>query len=307
MRLVYVEIKENCPIKNLTSYKIGGNVEKLYFPQNLQEFVYLLKTLNSPLVLGNWSNVLISSGGINGNVISTSKLSKIVIDGTKVFVECGVKGPMLSKIATENELSGFEFMSGFPGSIGGNIYMNASAHSQSISDKLVKITVFDMSKKEELVLDKNVLNYAFSYRSSVLQKKPYILLSAEFNLEKMDKTQIEETVNKNLEFRKAYQPNLTHPNCGSVFRNPEDMSAGKLLEEVGAKNFKVGGAKVWEKHANFIVNSGNATSTDILELMLKMYLAVKEKFNVELKPEVKYFGERTPREEEICNIIYSQK
>lgn len=302
---MYVEVKENYDIKNLTSFKIGGRAEKLYFPKSQQELVFLLKTLNNPIILGNWSNVLISSNGIKGNVISTSKLNKIEINGQNIIAECGVKGPALSKFATEHELSGFEFMSGFPGSVGGNIYMNASAHNQCISDFLLSINVFDLERKEEITIDKKVLN--FSYRTSVLQKKPYILLCAEFELPQEKKENILSAIQKNLAFRKTFQPNLTNPNAGSIFKNPEDMSAGKLLDSVGAKDFSFGGAKVWKKHANFIVNdSKNATSTDVLEIMYKMFTAVKDKYEICLRPEVKYYGEKTPREEYICNILYNQ-
>ncbi len=300
-----IEVKENCDIKNLTSFKIGGLVDKLYYPKNQQEFVYLLRTLYNPIVLGNWSNVLISSAGIKGNVICTSKLSAIEVNGTQIHAEAGVKGPKLAQVALENELTGFEFMSGFPGSIGGNIFMNASAHSQSISDFLVSICVFDMEKKDVLTIERKTLDFA--YRTSILQKKPYILLSAEFNLKNNEKVQIESFISKILNFRKASQPNLSTPNAGSIFKNPEDRSAGLLLDKAGVKGFKVGGAEIWGKHANFIVNSGNATSSDVLELMFKMYTAVKDKFDIRLSPEVRYFGEKTQREEDICNIMYSQK
>lgn len=302
---MYIEVKENYNIKNLTSFKIGGTVEKLYFPKNKQEFVYLLKMLNNPIIVGNWSNVLISSEGIRGNVISTANLDRITIEGTTIIAECGVKGPKLAQVALENELTGFEFMSGFPGSIGGNIYMNASAHEQSISDFLVSICVFDLSKKEVLTIERKTLDFA--YRTSILQKKPYVLLSAEFDLKKKEKVQIESFVQKILSFRKAYQPTLAVPNAGSIFKNPEDMSAGKLLDKSGVKHFKVGGAKIWAKHANFIVNAGDATSTDVLELMFKMYMAVKDKYKIRLEPEIKVFGERTQREDDICNIMYNQK
>lgn len=302
---MYIEVKENYPVKNLTSFKIGGTVDKLYYPRNQQELAYLLKTLHNPIVIGNWSNVLISSNGIRGSVISTSKLDKVAVDGTYITAECGVKGPTLAKIASENELTGFEFMAGFPGSVGGNIYMNASAHSQSISDFLVRIQVFDLSKKEFLTIEKKTLDFA--YRSSILQRKPYILLSAEFDLEKSEKVQILSIIKKNLSFRRAYQPNLSKPNAGSIFRNPEDSSAGRLLDKAGVKNFQVGGAKIWKKHANFIINESDATSNDVLELMFKMYTAVKDKYNIKLSPEIKYFGEKTQREEDICNIMYSQK
>lgn len=302
---MHIEVKENYSVKNLTSFKIGGPVDKLYFPQNQQEFIYLLKTLYNPIIMGNWSNVLISSKGIRGSVICTSNLSKVDINNTQIIAECGIKGPALAKIASEHELSGFEFMAGFPGSIGGNIYMNASAHSQSISDFLVRINVFDLSKKEILTIEKKTLDFA--YRSSVLQRKPYILLSAEFNLEKSEKNKILSLITKNLNFRKAYQPSLSKPNAGSVFKNPEDLSAGRLLDKSGVKNFEVGGAKVWDKHANFIINTGDATSTNVLELMFKMYTKVKEKYKIELVPEIKYFGEKTQREEDLCNIMYRQK
>lgn len=302
---MYIEVKENFDIKNLTSFKIGGKVDKLYFPSNQQEFVYLLKTLYNPIIMGNWSNVLISSDGVKGNVISTSKLDSVKMNGANIIAECGVKGPKISKIASENGLSGFEFMSGFPGSVGGNIYMNASAHNQSISDFLLRITVFDMDKKEVITIERKTLDFA--YRSSILQKKTYVLLSAEFKLKENDKVQIESFISKILNFRKAYQPNLSVPNAGSIFKNPEDMSAGKLLDDSGVKKFKVGGAEIWKKHANFIVNTGDATSSDVLELMFKMYTAVKEKHGIKLEPEVKYFGEKTQREEDICRIMYNQK
>ena len=300
-----IEFKENYPLKNLTSFKIGGVAEKIYFPQTQQEFIYLLKTIKNPLVFGNWSNVLISSEGIKGEVISTAKLGKIEIKGTKIYADCGVKGPMLAQTVLEKSLGGFEFMIGFPGSVGGNIYMNASAHAQSISDFLVSVCVFDTVKQEVLVLDKKALD--FGYRSSILQKMPYILLSAEFDLKKVKKEDSEFLINRNLEFRKTHQPTLAIPNAGSVFRNPENDSAGRLLDKAGVKDFQVGGAKVWENHANFIVNAGGATSEDVLELMFKMYEEVKNKYTLELSPEIKFFGVKSKREEEICNILYNQK
>lgn len=300
-----IEVKENYSIKNLTSFKIGGTVEKLWIPKTQQEFTHLLKTLKNPLIFGNWSNVLISSEGIKGNVISTAKLDKIEIRGTKIYADCGVKGPLLAQKASSQGLSGFEFMIGFPGSIGGNIYMNASAHSQAISDNLVSVCVFDKTKKEVLVIEKKDLK--FDYRTSILQNKPYVLLSAEFDLKKANKEEIEFLINRNLEFRKTHQPTLSSPNAGSIFKNPPNDSAGRLLDKAGVKGLEVGGAKVWEDHANFIVNTGTATSTDVLELMLKMFEEVKDKYTLELTPEVKYFGQKTSREEEICRILYNRK
>lgn len=299
-----VEVKENYAVKNLTSFKIGGEVEKLYFPKTQQEFIFLLKTLKNPLIFGNWSNVLISSNGLKGDVISTSKLINFEFKGTKLFTDCGVKLAKLAQEACAKSLSGIEFMIGVPGSIGGAVYMNAGAHSQSVSDTLTSVCVFYTEKQEVLVIDKKDMEFA--YRTSVLQNKPYILLSAEFDLKKADKAQIEVLMKRNLDFRKSHQPSLAIPSAGSVFRNPENDSAGRLLDKAGVKDFTEGGAKIWEHHANFIINSGNATSSDVLELMFKMYNAVKDKYTIELKPEIKYFGNKTKREEEICKI-YNQK
>lgn len=300
-----VDVKENYSLKNLTSFKIGGSAERLYFPKTQQEFIFLLQTLKNLLVFGQWSNVLISSLGIKGNVISTSQMDKIEIRGTKVIADCGVKGPMLAQKTAEANLSGFEFMIGFPGSVGGNVYMNASAHAQCISDYLTSVCVFDTTKKEVLVLEKKDLGC--DYRTSILQSKPYVLLSAEFDLKKAPKEEIDALIERNLEFRRTHQPTLALPNCGSVFKNPQNDSAGRLLDKASVKGFEVGGAKVWENHANFIINKGEATSTDVLELMLKMYKEVKNKYTVELRPEVKFFGEKSKREVEICNILYKQK
>ena len=160
-----------------------------------------------------------------------------------------------------------------------------------------------LTEKEVIELPKKELG--FSYRTSILQSKPYILLDTEFELKKGNKEEIKQTILNNREFRKAHQPQAL-PNVGSIFRNPEGDSAGRMLDEIGAKSFKIGGAKVFENHANFIINDNNATSTDVLELMLMMYNKVKEKYNVKLRPEVKYFGKQTDREKEICTILFQK-
>jgi len=298
-----IELKKNCSLKDLSYFKIGGIAENVYFPANIEEFVFLLKTLPEPLIFGGFSNVLFSSSGIKRDIICTLKLDKFEIDNTNVKALTGVRGAVLSRACAEKSLTGFEFMSGFPGSIGGNVFMNASAHGQSISDFLIAVDVFDLDKKHVLTLSKSELG--FSYRSSTLQNLPYILLSAEFELKNSEKEIILEKIKSNIAFRKEHQPQGI-PNVGSIFKNPEGLSAGKLLDDVGAKNLKFGGAEVYVNHANFIINILNATSTDVLELMFEMYSRVKEKFGVELQPEVKFFGEKTEREDEICKILFQK-
>lgn len=298
-----IEVKHDIELKEVSYFKIGGKVKNLYYPKSIDEFTYLLKNLKNPLVFGGFSNVLFSSLGVKEDIICTQKMDTYKINEVQVSALAGVRGAVLSRACMESSLTGFEFMSGFPGSIGGNIYMNASAHKQCISDNLISVKIYDTVQKEIIELKKEDLD--FSYRTSILQTKPYILLEAIFELKKGDKNSIQQTILNNREFRKAHQPQAL-PNVGSIFRNPDGDSAGRMLDEIGAKKFSVGGAKVFEKHANFIINDNNATSTDVLELMLMMYNKVKERFDINLKPEVKYFGEKTDREKEICTILFQK-
>ena len=146
----------------------------------------------------------------------------------------------------------------------------------------------------------------FSYRTSICQRKPYSVLEAEFVLTVQTVEKIQEKMNENLSFRQNKQPALTLPNCGSVFRNPVGDYAGRLLESVNVKGLVCGGARVWENHANFIINDGSATSLDVLRLMFEMHKRVKEKYNIELKPEVRFLGGNNEEEVEICKILYQK-
>ena len=300
-----IEFRENYEIKKHTTFKIGGVVKRVWFPKNQQELNYLLKDLKSYILLGNCSNILFSSNGYNGDVILTTEMRHYEINGTRIIADCGVKGPLLAQKACEASLSGFEFMIGFPGSIGGEIYMNASCHGQAISDCLIRCCLFDKNKKEIVYKEKSEME--FGYRKSVLQSGKYILLGAEFELKKSNKEEIQALLDRNLTFRKDVQPNLATPNAGSVFKNPENDSAGRLLDKAGVKDFDLENVKVWDNHANFIINKGNATSVEILELMVKMHNAVKEKFTIELTPEIIFIGDKTKKEEELCKILYQKK
>ena len=292
---------KNYELKRHTTFKIGGCAKKVWFPKTEDEFAYLLTTLESPVILGGCSNVLISSQGVDGDVIITTDLRSYEINGTVITAECGVKAPFLSQEAQKHGLSGFEFMIGFPGTVGGIVHMNASAHSQAVSDTCIGAKVFDMNSKTVLNLNKEELE--FNYRSSILDKKDYILLQAKFELKPDDKEKIQALMGRNTEFRKNKQPNLTLPNAGSTFKNPPNDSAGRLLELAGAKTLSYGGAKVWNGHANFVINTGNAVSKDISHIMNKMYNMVKEKYTIELEPEVKFIGIKDREEEELWNTM----
>lgn len=298
-----IELKENFCIKNMTTFKIGGEIAKVYFPKSEFECVEILENEPDSRVFGNFSNTLVSSYGCSGTVISTSKIDNIIFEDTRVIAGCGVKGPMLAKAAAEHGLSGLEFMIGFPGSVGGEVYMNASAHGQAISDVLESATLY--TDNEGFFRFSND-EMQFAYRKSICHDNPYIVLGAEFNLKKKPVEEIQAKMNENLAFRKSHQPMMTLGNAGSIFKNPKGDSAGRLLDACGVKGLRSGGVKVWENHANFIVNDANGTSADVLELMLQMYTRVKERFNIELEPEIRFLGGNNLREVEICKILYQK-
>lgn len=295
--------EKNFDIKTLTSFKMGGVIKEVFFPENIEEFEQILKENKGIKVFGNLSNTLISSDGYNGKIILTTKMNNIQIDGTKVVADAGVKGPMLAQKVCENGLSGFEFMIGFPGSIGGEVCMNASANSQAISDTLTSVTCYS-SEKGIVKLSKDEMN--FDYRTSRCQSEDLIVLQAEFELTQKTKDEVQAKMDECLKFRKSHQPLLSMPNCGSVFKNPQGDSAGRMIEAVGAKGLIFGGAKIWEHHANFIVNYKSGNSLDVLELMNTMYSKVKERYNVELEPEIRFLGGNNKRENEICKTLYKK-
>lgn len=298
-----LDYKENFDVKKLTSFKIGGKIARVYFPENVDEFVQVIEKEPDAFVAGNLSNVLVSSDGYDGAVILTKKMDNISFDGNIVTAGAGVRGTKLSKLALENHLSGLEFMVAFPGSVGGEVFMNAGAHGQMIADVLKSAKV---CCPEKGVITLSNSDMEFSYRTSICQRKPYSVLEAEFELKEKSTDEIQAKMDENLSFRLSKQPSLTLPNCGSTFRNPEGNSAGRLLEEAGMKGFVSGGVHVWENHANFIINDNDGTSLDVLTVMYEMYKRVKEKFNIELKPEVRYLGGKNEKEVELCKILYQK-
>lgn len=295
------EIYNNYNVKKHSTFKIGGNIKKAAFPNSIEELIELLKESEYDIVLGNCSNVLFSSDDINKNIIFTEKINEFSIEGNIVNVSCGTKGPLVSHECKKHSLTGFEFLIGFPGSFGGMICMNASAHNQTISDYFIKAHVYDLEKKQIACLNKKDME--FSYRHSKISEGKYIVLNATFELKKGSDKEINEIMNRNIEFRKQRQPSLAYGNAGSTFKNPENDSAGRLLDLCGMKGEQCGGAKVFEKHANFIVNYENASSMDVLTLMYTMYSKVREKYRIELKPEIKYIGNEGTKEYKLWKIM----
>ncbi len=291
------EIYENYEVKGECTFKIGGLLKKAAFPSSLDDFIELIKSKEYDMVLGNCSNVLFSSDYIDKKIIFTKKLKGYEIINNSVKAQCGVRGPLLSKECANRSLSGFEFLIGFPGSIGGMIYMNASAHNQSISDTFISANVYDVNSDKIFELKKDNMN--FGYRKSILQNNNLILLNAEFHLKTENKEKIEELMKRNIEFRRQRHPSLSTGNAGSIFKNPQNDSAGRLLDLCGMRGAKEGGACVFENHANFILNKDHATSTDVINLMYKMYKKVKEKYTIELHPEIIYIGNTGTKEQKL--------
>ena len=292
-------------LTNFNTLKIKSTAKLFYMPDNYGEMISLFKKYkkNTPIVLGAGSNVLFSSNTIEQPIIYTGNISEIRCSNNIIEVETGYKTQSLSKYALSKKLSGFEFLIGIPASLGGAIYMNAGAHNQTISDLLISVKVYDFERDKILTLKKDELN--FSYRHSILMEKPYVLLSAKFELGRKTTDEIKSKMDENLIFRKNRQPNLSLPNAGSVFKNPSDceFSAGALIDKCGFRGMSKGDCQVWENHCNFIINKGSATSIDYTNLIYEIYTKVMNEYNVKLTPEIIYIGRMTKDEKEKWKIL----
>lgn len=284
------DIKENVSLKTLTTLKVGGISKYVFYPKNvtsLKKALTLFKKNNiNYKIFGNGSNIIPSDKIYDGVIIKLSSLNNLKINDEVIEVEAGYSLMKLAKEVIKLGLSGLEWANGIPGTIGGAVYMNAGAYKQDMSFVLEKITALD-ENMNIVTLNKDELD--FSYRHSRLMEENLICLSATLKLEKKDISLIEEVVNKRKEKRMETQP-LEYPSAGSVFRNPFNDFAGRLVEECNLKGKQIGGAMISLKHANFIINKDNATGKDVLDLINLAKKEVKEKFNIELKQEQELFN-----------------
>ena len=290
----------NESLKKHTTYGIGGPADLMIFPKSKQDLIKVIEIINENkiqlTILGSGSNVLVSDNGIRGAVISLkNSLKQIEVDDNILYAECGTMLGKIVKHAVKNNLIGLENLNGVPGTLGGALIMNAGAWGGEISENLIHVEVIN-SKSEIQKIQKKDLN--FSYRQSSFNKDD-ILLSAKFNLKKADKDIIKENFIEAQSGRKKSQP-LNKRSAGSLFKNPKNNSAGKLLDEAGLKGFSIGDAKISEKHANFFINDGDASSKDMLMLIKKAHKEVKDKFNVNLSLEVKLMGFKADEIEGLC-------
>lgn len=278
-----IEMYEDISLKKYNTYRLDVKCDYLVFPKDIDEVVKLISFLKENnykyLVLGNGSNVIFKNNRYNGVVIKLSKLDKIEFDGDKVVVGAGVSLSKLANMAINNSLSGLEFSVSIPGEIGASVSMNAGAYNESFSDVFVSAKV--LTPKLEIIELTNE-DMDFSYRNSFIKKnKDYIVLEVVLKLKPGNKEEMNAVIEKRFEKRKATQP-LEYPSAGSVFRNPEGMYAGKLIEDANLKGYSIGGAMISDMHANFIVNKDNATGEDIINLINLAKDKVKENNNIDL-------------------------
>ena len=280
------------PMKQHTTFRVGGNADYFVIPQSAEEvknIVALCKEADMPYyILGNGSNLLVGDKGYRGVIIQIYKeMNHIRIEDDKVFAQAGA---LLSRVGTatlEAELTGFEFAAGIPGTVGGAVVMNAGAYGGDMKDIIASATVLTQDG-DIIAINKEDLE--LGYRTSVIAKKGYVVLEAEYQLQKGDKEAIRARMDELKVQRVTKQP-LEYPSAGSTFKRPEGYFAGKLIQDAGLRGFQVGGAEVSEKHCGFVINKDQATAADIQELMRQVSDKVMQEFGVKLEPEVKTLGE----------------
>lgn len=281
----------NEPMKNHTTFRIGGPADFLALPRNEEEILLLLDTAKKygldRYIIGNGSNLLVSDKGLSGMAIKMgSEFSDFKVEGEYITAKAGALLSAVSKAALSASLAGFEELSGIPASVGGGIYMNAGAYGGEIKD--VAASVRYLSREGEIkTLSGAALS--FGYRKSAFSGSDNIILSADFKLKAGNQNEIKEKMLDYTQRRKEKQP-LNLPSCGSAFKRPEGYFAAALIEKAGLKGYTIGGAQVSEKHSGFIVNIGNATADDVLHLAEHIKSVVYNQFSVELEPEMKMIG-----------------
>ena len=278
--------RHNEPLAKYSSFRTGGKAANIIFPESTEEFVTALRENPGAAVLGNLSNTLVLDGGIDGTVIITTKLNSVSVNGNTETAAAGASLTSVAVAARDASLAGCEFLYGIPGTVGGGVFMNAGAYGGEIADIIENAVVFTPDGKVT-TLSKDDLD--LGYRTSKLQSTRYILLSAAFSLQSGNKEVISSAMDDLMNRRMTTQP-LDKPSCGSTFKRPAGNFAGKLISDCGLKGMSVGGAQVSEKHAGFIVNSGGATSRDILDLVQLVKKTVFEKTGVLLEEEIRIIG-----------------
>ena len=279
------------PLYKHTTYRVGGPAKLFIKVHSVDELIKIIKYCRKHriqlFIIGRGSNLLFSDKSFEGIIISLEDMNQYHVNGSEVIAQSGVTMIKLAYDCAKIGLSGFEFMGGIPGNIGGGIFMNAGAYKSCLSEVVKSVKILDENLK---VVELSKEEMAFSYRHSIIQDHPkWIVLEATFELENKSVEEINETLDKRKERRMSTQP-WNKPSAGSVFRNPEGGAAWKFIDDAGLRGYEIGGAQVSPKHSNFIVNNGYASAKDIYDLIFYVQKAVQEKFDIILKPEVRFIN-----------------
>ena len=285
------EVEENIPLSKMTTLRIGGVARYVVYPENTLSLQGVMNKLNQNhipyKVIGKGSNLLCSDEPYDGLIIRLDRhLCNAYFDNEHLVAEAGCSIIALSYEAMKNELSGLEFASGIPGTVGGVTFMNAGAYKSSMADVIDSVSVYHDGKIEWI----QNADCGFSYRTSIFQKHPdWIILAVKMTLQKGDQKEIRELMDSRRERRMNSQP-LDKHSAGSIFRNPEEIPAWKLIEGAGFRGKRIGDAVVSEKHVNFIVNENHASAKDFITLVTDVQKAVKDKYDIDLYMEVEKFN-----------------
>ena len=283
------KILENVDLKKYTTFKLEAKAKYMVFPKTISELINLIKFINKNnikyKIIGNGSNLIFVNDYYDGILIKLEELNELKIEENKVIVGAGYSLIKLANKMSKMGYSGLEFASGIPATVGGAVYMNAGAYNSDMGYIVSEIKVLTPNLEIKTMYNKD-LN--FHYRESFLQKnKDYICLEATIILKKGNREEILELIEERKQRRLMSQP-LEYPSAGSVFRNPLNDYAGRLIEEIGYKGKSIGDAQVSEKHANFIINKGSATGKDVYKLINEIQKEIKEKYDIQLKVEQEY-------------------
>lgn len=279
------------PMSSHITFRVGGKADYYVRPsaEQLPAVISLCKECQIPwMIMGNGSNLLVGDKGIRGVVIEMGKnADEVVINGTIVTAEAGAMLAAVARKAAKAGLTGMEFASGIPGTVGGAVVMNAGAYGGEMKDVIRMVTVLTKTGEQKVL---SVEELQLSYRHSCIPEEEYIVLKAEMELVEGEAEQIEARMSELREQRTQKQP-LEYPSAGSTFKRPEGYFAGKLIQDAGLRGFQIGGAQVSEKHCGFVINKDHATASDISSLIKEVQDKVKQKYGVKMETEVKYIGE----------------
>lgn len=275
-------------MKTLSSMKTGGRAKNAYFPENKEELSAILKQLKEKnekyIVLGNMSNVLLPDEDMEAALVVTTDMKKVEMTGEcSVYADAGASFTKLAYDMCKTGLSGLEFAYGIPGTVGGAVYMNAGAYGGEAKDAVRSVCVLDKDGNVKTLSNDEC---CFGYRKSLFQNDEYVIVGAEFSLERKNADECLGIARELMQRRIDKQP-LEYPSCGSAFKRPEGYFAGALVEEAGLKGYRIGGAAVSEKHAGFVINYDNATTSDVLCLMREIRRIIQEKNGITLEAEIK--------------------